>query len=594
MDDGALSAPNRPLALIAETWVKIALLFGGLSGVYALLISMKTAPEIFFWRQDLPVLIGGGLFLALLSMTPRSSRLPGVSPRPAVAVWSLAIGALAVTGLMGPAVFEGYTLSLDEYLADFDAEIFRQGLLMAPVSPDWRPVLVALQPIYMLETPGNAFWASSYLPLNAAFRAAAGHLGAVGWLNPIWAAISILALYAVARRLWPDRPRMALAAALLLASSAQFLITAMTAYAMSAHLALNLVWLWLFLRSKPLSDAGAIGVGFIASGLHQVIFHPIFVAPFILELLIARAWRRAAVFIAAYAAIGLFWIAYWGLLYRWMGIPPSQAEAVGGAWFVSRVLALLSVDLSSAYQMAQSLARFVTWQNLLIAPLLVLALKPAFKAGGTMRALAIGIILTVVAMLVLVPSQTHGWGYRYLHGLIGSACLLAVFAWARLVEPLDARGRARAEAAFAAACLASLVVVFPVRAIQAYSFSHPFAVADADIRASKADVVLVDNWTALFDAGHFVRNDPFLRDGPKVMLLGAFREQGLTRLCGKYSVRVFDANDPAAKGIFTSVLPDPARARSASQRQLAEQLLAERARMQRLRAHLKSIGCGQG
>jgi hypothetical protein len=38
----------------------------------------------------------------------------------------------------------------------------------------------------------------------------------------------------------------------------------MTPYAMSAHLALNLVWLWLFLRNTAASHAGAIAVGFLA------------------------------------------------------------------------------------------------------------------------------------------------------------------------------------------------------------------------------------------------------------------------------------------------------------------------------------------
>ena len=65
----------------------------------------------------------------------------------------------------------------------------------------------------------------------------------------------------------------------------------MTAYAMPAHLCFNLLWLRLFLADRRRADLGAIAVGFIATGLHQPLFHPMFVAPFMLMLLLERNWR---------------------------------------------------------------------------------------------------------------------------------------------------------------------------------------------------------------------------------------------------------------------------------------------------------------
>jgi hypothetical protein len=47
---------------------------------------------------------------------------------------------------------------------------------------------------------------------------------------------------------------------------------------MTAHLTLNLIWLCLFLRNDKIGHGAAIAVGFLASGLHQLIFHPL-VAP---------------------------------------------------------------------------------------------------------------------------------------------------------------------------------------------------------------------------------------------------------------------------------------------------------------------------
>jgi hypothetical protein len=37
-------------------------------------------------------------------------------------------------------------------------------------------------------------------------------------------------------------------------------------------------------------------------------------------------------------------------------------------------------------------------------------------------------------MFILLPYQGHGWGYRYLHGLIGSLSLLAGYGWIALSE----------------------------------------------------------------------------------------------------------------------------------------------------------------
>src|SRR6266852_644436 len=89
---------------------------------------------------------------------------------------------------------------------------------------------------------------------------------------------------------------------ILLACSSQFLITAMSPYAMTAHLALNMVWLWFFLRDTRAGHLMAAGVAFVACGLHQVIFHPLFAAPFLLSLLVARRWKLAAYHGVVYAA----------------------------------------------------------------------------------------------------------------------------------------------------------------------------------------------------------------------------------------------------------------------------------------------------
>ena len=95
---------------------------------------------------------------------------------------------------------------------------------------------------------------------------------------------------------------------------------------MPAHLAFNLAWLWLFLRGGKAGHAGAIAVGFLATGIHQLIFHPMFVAPFVLQLWLRRRWGLGALYTLAYAAICLFWIEYWPLASWVSGVAPGDSD----------------------------------------------------------------------------------------------------------------------------------------------------------------------------------------------------------------------------------------------------------------------------
>ena len=70
-------------------------------------------------------------------------------------------------------VYDGYALSMDEFMAVFDTQIFRTGRLAAEVPQAWRPFMPALEPRFGMAVPGNAYWVSSYLPVNAVFRALA-------------------------------------------------------------------------------------------------------------------------------------------------------------------------------------------------------------------------------------------------------------------------------------------------------------------------------------------------------------------------------------------------------------------------------------
>ncbi len=532
----------------------------------------------FFFDQDLPVLVaillaaglgrvglslaGGGGPAKGSTVDPGATRRFSGLVQPGLLIVALA-ALCAIVALAGAhLVYDGYALSLDEFMARFDGVILGHGAPLAPTPVEWRPFLAALQPQFVRATPDGAFWSSNYLPVNAALRAVAGVVGGAALVSPALAAVSIVAVFAIGRRLWPDRPSIALIAAILLATSSQFLITAMTSYAMTAHLAFNLVWLWLFLRGGRLGHGGALVVGFLACGLHQLVFHPLFVAPFVLQLGFERRWRVAALYTVAYAGICLFWINYDDLAQNWAvaathsmtaAAASGRAAAVAGgaSGFANEAAGLLKAfNPAQIGLMAKNLVRFVTWQNLLTAPLVLAGAFAALRAKGTLRSLILGLVLTTAAMFVVLPYQGHGWGYRYLHGFLGSMCLLAAWTWAELIENIDAGQRRALTDLFLATVVASAGILLPVRAAQTHAFVQPYAVADGAIRHAAGDLVLVDDRASLFTVD-LVRNSPLLTNHPVVLDLAALNVGRLGDLCAHHTIVVFDQADAARFGIQT-------------------------------------------
>jgi len=381
-----------------------------------------------------------GVALALFLMGLAVSPLPA-GPFQSVKSWSpgahwTALFALALLVVMLGAlgahrVLLDYPLSWDESLARFDALIFRSGRIVAPLAEEWRRYADALAwQSFMQPVADHAALVSAYLPVNAGLRALIGGLTDERLTSPLLAALAILSAYGVGRRLWPDRRDAAFVAAVLVLTSCQVLVTAMTPYAMTAHLAFNLLWLWLFLRDARLSHAGAILIGFLASGLHQLVFHPLFAAPFVFSLYRQKRIGLALVYTLSYAGIGLFWISYWkiGLALQDLAAPgagPGAGAIAGTGFFFERVASLLiDYEWHCIPLMAKNSLRFIVWQNPLLLPLAALSWRALAQDRGYARELLAGVILTFAVMCLLMPYQGHGWGYRYLHGLIGNLALL--------------------------------------------------------------------------------------------------------------------------------------------------------------------------
>ena len=451
----------------------------------------------------------------------------------------LPIGLIAAVGTLALwagtyLVMRNYPLTRDEHMVVFDMGIFRSGRLAAALAPERRGYALALVPAFLLDIPQNAALVSSYMPGNAAFRTAFSFIADPALLNPLLAAVGFLALFDIVRRVFPEDRETQAVVLLLYLTSTQIIVTAMTTYAMTAHLCLNLIWLSLFLRDSKIAHAAAMTVGFVATGLHQVIFHPLFVLPFLFYLVQRGQWRTACFYAIGYGVAGLFWLSYPHIVVGSLDVaaagPPGASSGPMGFLSTRVMPLLLQRDPAGLVLMSVNLLRFAAWQNLAMIPLVLLALPVARRRGELAQPLYLGVLFTLFAMFVLLPYQGHGWGYRYLHGLIGSMALLAGFGWRRLGET-----RELARPFFRAATVITVLFAMPFLLWTTHRFVTPYADVDAAISRLDTDIAVIDTEEVAFAIDE-VRNPADLSNRPIRLSSRDLSPVQLRQLCEHRSV----------------------------------------------------------
>lgn len=484
---------------------------------------------LLFRTQDMPALIFGAAMLLICA--PFASKGPPLDRRgglhPVQVTGMFVIFALAAW-LLYRLVFHSHPLSRDEEVAEFAAAYFREGLLARPIPPEWVPYRRAIMPEFFSPFGADHFWASAYLPVNSAIRAVFLWLGAASWAGPALVLTGLVALWRVALRLFPNEKDALIVVLVMTLGSAQLLFTAMTAYAMTAHFAFNMVWLALVLRDRRWSHALAGVVAILAAGLHQWHFPLIFLAPFLLWFGLQRRWRL----LAFHAAILVLAVVIWGKLWPQflldqLGPPADVMPAAGVGDKMGSLVSRLS-----KWHPHLHLARFVAWNNLLLVPLSVVAVftmnwREALRGKTVELPLALGCL----GASALAIDQGYGWGYRYLNGYIGCFALLAAYGWTRMrhrsLRPIwISVVIAVAMGSFLAARMAT--------------YSNGYARARDAILASKADIVIVDPRGGRYAADLVWGRDHMPLGKPVVMYLGAISSSALGRLCDRYSIAIMD------------------------------------------------------
>jgi hypothetical protein len=465
----------------------------------------------------------------------RVQATPGALAIPAVLA-AAAVLAATVAGTYW--IMHSTPLSMDEFAAAFQARIIASGRLAAPIPTEWQPFANALVPHFISYRAAEQVWLSSYLPAYAALRALFSTANAEILLNPLLATISVLSLAGASARLWPGDVRRGRLAILFLATSAQFLLMSMTGYSWPAHLCFNLLWLYLVLRDDRLGLAAAPWVGALALGLHNPFPHALFAAPFLLRLLRTRRVGWIAYYAAIYGAAAFGW-------YRLMSFSHPQ---------VGRGAALQEFGLPTAqgyFVHGMNLSLLLTWQTPAMALFLVAAFFLIRSLKQAERDLMAGIVLTFAFYFAFPSTQGHGWGYRYLYSVLGSAALLAASATVALTGPTGALVRRLV----VASSVAALVVQLPIRLFQAERFVRPYAAALDYIATRPADVVLVDPKAAYYGRD-LIRNDPLSKTRPITLSLAALRVSDVRELVRRYPGRVYLLSVPEMRRLGLTTFGD--------------------------------------
>lgn len=430
-------------------------------------------------------------------------------------IWALAILVFIVSLAGAKLVFGYYDFSLDEYAMAWQGRRFAEGQLHATIPPHLAPLGSALGAHFFIYDPSSHTFVANYLPVYALMRAAMEWIQAPWLLNPLLTGMSVLLLAGIARQVWPHHPDRALLAALLAASSSQIVFTGMSSYSMVAHLFLNLLWLWLFVRATPFALALVPWVGVLSMLLHQPIAHFTFVAPFLLRACSERRW---------------WWSAYLALVYGlgcWVGLWFRQLLAPVDSISGTALKIFSEPSLVHTLSQVLNLGLLFSWESLATVMLasygIFLAMSRPLKLGRRSARwtdpgrlswdLTMGLVLTFLFYLFFPHTQGHGWGFRYAHPVLGNLILLAILGWGLLRHRLSRRQAWR----WVIVCTAlAWSFQFSWRVAEVSLVTRPFKDALHQLQQRPEPYVVLDPYAGWYLVD-LVRNEPPFNERPLIL-----------------------------------------------------------------------------
>jgi len=503
---------------------------GVLSILFILDFTGYPFPPYGFWvvdfhlrTQDLP---GAALLIALLLAA-------WVAPAPAAAAalrvvdalthhpWRTAGVTFALLSLGTLYIENNHPLAQDEYAALFQSRAFAAGRLTGQFPPELIARLIPS--IYLNQFLFGSFQtgqvASAYWPGFALLLAPFSFLNAPWACNPLLASLALVLIGRIAARLTGD-PRACGWAMLLALGSPAFTAMAITYFSMTAHLLLNLLFVWLLLERTIGRLVLAGVVGSFALVLHNPLPHTLFAMPWIVWLALQPARYRYLLALAAgyaplAAAMGLGWAL---LLFEIQGamqygLFPDDGNVLHRianffwGWHI-RMRTALAAPLDGV--LAKRLAELVRLWQWAVPGLPLLALAGWWIGRRDARVLLLGLsmLCTLAGYSFIGFSQGHGWGARYLHPAWGSLPVLGAVCLAFVRDSETGRQLGRYVASLG---ILSLVLATLLRAVQIDGYVETHLANRPPALPEGRQIIFVESDLPNYTPD-LVQNDPFLRN----------------------------------------------------------------------------------
>jgi hypothetical protein len=458
--------------------------------------------------------------------------------------WRIAAAAFPLFCLGSLQVYRDYPLSMDEYQAVFQAQIFAAGKLTGQFPPELVDHLVPqfVQRHFVTVSHASGAIAANYWPGFALLLTPFAWLGIPWAANPALSALSLPLLHRLAREMTGSREAAGWTVALTLASPV-FVVSAISYYAMPAHLLCNALYALLLLRPTVPRALLAGLVGSLALTLHNPVPHLLFALPFLAWMLFrggSAAMLGALVlgYLPLAALLGLGWRQHLADISAAASTAAAGTAAATAAVApvleraLSQVMALITLPRAIIVEARiAGLSKAWTWAAAALPVLAVYGFAMA-RERTPVKLLAAALALTFLAYFFVPFDQGHGWGNRYIHSAWFALPVLAAIA---LSEP-RAEEWAQWRNMASWAIVLSLLFANALRLVQVDAFMSrhlnqvPPLARPADPQRPE---VLFVNPAAGFYAQDMVHNDPFLR-GPRITLVHFGRAQSAELMARRF------------------------------------------------------------
>jgi hypothetical protein len=335
--------------------------------------------------------------------------------------YSIVLASLAIAASGTVLVYRDYPLSMDEYAAVFQAEIFASGHLFAQLPRDLIDWLVVrgFNGSFLVASPETGRAIEHYWPGFALLLAPFEFLKMPWLCNASLTGLSVFLIYWITQEITGER-RAAGWAMLFTVASGGFMANALSYYSMQAHLTANLLFVALLMKPTRYRAFCAGLVGSFALILHNPVPHALFAIPWIVSLAMERDQRRHLLsLMLGYlpgVAVGLGWVMFRSDIAS-AGHGVSAVRGVADGIFAWPDAVLLNMRVAA-------LAKMWLWA---VPCLFVFALlgRVRHRDNRYVRLLMQSAVLTFFGYLFVRFDQGHGWGYRYFHSAWGAVPILA-------------------------------------------------------------------------------------------------------------------------------------------------------------------------